>query len=176
MPGVVAFVAGLVFALGLGIAGMTLPRKVLGFLDVTGDWDPTLAFVMGGAVAVYALASPLILRRPRPLLAPRFAVPTRRDLDARLVVGAAVFGIGWGLVGFCPGPALVALGAGVPQAAIFSAAMLAGMGAYELTLGAERSQRAAAPRVDAGAAAARVDAGAAAARVDAVTAGEGADG
>ena len=122
-----AFVAGLLFAAGLGVGGMTQPAKVLGFLDVTGNWDPSLACVMLGAIAVHATSTRWILRRPAPLFAAHFVLPRRTDVDARLVIGAALFGAGWGLVGYCPGPAVTALGAGVPAAVAFVPAMLAGM-------------------------------------------------
>lgn len=124
---VAAFTAGVVFAIGLSVAGMTLPSKVIGFLDVTGNWDPSLGFVMGGAVGVYAVAARLILRRPAPILEPRFELPTRKDIDARLLVGAAIFGVGWGLSGYCPGPAVVGLAKGALPTAIFVGAMLLGM-------------------------------------------------
>jgi len=127
MAQLTAFVAGLLFAAGLGVGGMTQPAKVFGFLDVAGNWDPSLAFVMLGAIAVHATAMRRILRRRAPLFAVHFALPTRRDVDARLVTGAAVFGAGWGLVGYCPGPAVTALGGGIPAAAIFVPAMIAGM-------------------------------------------------
>ena len=104
-----AFASGLLFGLGLIVSRMVDPAKVLGFLDIVGNWDPSLAFVMGGAVAVSALGYRLAKRRGRPVLAPRLEIPTRRDLDPRLIGGAALFGIGWGLVGLCPGPALTAL-------------------------------------------------------------------
>jgi uncharacterized membrane protein YedE/YeeE len=127
MAQLTAFVAGVLFAAGLGIGGMTQPSKVLGFLDVTGEWDPSLAFVMLGAIVVHATAVRWILRRRSPLFANGFALPTMRSVDARLVVGAAIFGSGWGLVGYCPGPAVTALGGGVPAATLFVPAMLAGM-------------------------------------------------
>ena len=122
-----SLVAGLLFGLGLALAGMTLPSKVLGFLDVTGDWDPSLALVMGGAIAVHATLQRLIRRRERPLFDARFHLPTRTDIDRRLVVGAALFGVGWGLVGLCPGPALVTAATGAPWALVFVVAMAAGM-------------------------------------------------
>lgn len=125
-----AFIAGVVFALGLAIAGMTDPLKVISFLDVTGAWDPSLAFVMGGAILVYAPAFRLVTRRSAPLLGRRFHLPTRRDIDLRLVGGATLFGIGWGLGGFCPGPALVgAMGLGT-GALVFTGSMLLGMAAF----------------------------------------------
>jgi uncharacterized membrane protein YedE/YeeE len=127
VKGVVAFACGITFALGLGIGGLTQPARVLAFLDVAGDWDPRLALVMLGAIAVYAPAYRLALRRGRPLLAPAFDLPTRRNIDGPLVVGAVLFGIGWGLAGLCPGPALTSLGSGEPAAILFVAAMLVGI-------------------------------------------------
>jgi hypothetical protein len=132
MSGLVSFLAGLVFAIGLGVGGMTQPAKVLAFLDVTGRWDPSLALVMAGAIAVYAPVSHWALRRSAPLFASRFQVPTRRDLDASLIGGAVLFGLGWGLAGYCPGPALVSLAAGASGVVLFVAAMLAGMGLERL--------------------------------------------
>lgn len=122
----IAFVAGLLFGLGLSLGGMTRPAVVLGFLDVFGAWDPRLLFVMAGAVLTTALGYRLVLRRPRPLLAERFQLPTARGIDARLVGGAAVFGIGWGIAGYCPGPALASLGAGAPALLVLVACMIAG--------------------------------------------------
>lgn len=127
---VVAFVSGLVFALGLGLAGMTQPDNILAFLDPAGAWDPRLMLVLGGATGLYFALAPAILRRGRPLLAPRFSLPTRRDLDPRLLVGAVLFGVGWGLAGLCPGPALVGLAGGAADLALFVAAMLAGMALF----------------------------------------------
>ena len=129
MTSVVAFVCGVVFAVGLGIGGMTQPARVLAFLDVAGEWDPRLAFVMLGAIAVYAPIYRLALRRRRPFLAATYDLPTRRDVDARLVTGALLFGIGWGLAGLCPGPALTSLGSGEPTACVFVVAMLVGLAA-----------------------------------------------
>jgi len=127
MKQVSAALSGLLFALGLALSGMTQPARVLGFLDVTGAWDPSLAFVMLGAVAIYAPAQRLITRRRvRPLHASAFALPPTWPIDARLIVGSAVFGVGWGLAGFCPGPALVASAAGAREAAWFTLSMLAG--------------------------------------------------
>jgi uncharacterized protein len=125
---VAAFAAGILFALGLGVGGMTQPARVLAFLDVAGSWDPSLAFVMAGAVGVYAAVFRLINRRSRPLLAPVFSIPTRRDVDPRLVCGAALFGIGWGLAGYCPGPGIVSLVTGRAEVVVFLTAMMAGMG------------------------------------------------
>lgn len=125
--GAAAFVAGLVFALGLGLAGMTQPNKVLGFLDVAGDWDPRLAFVMMGAIAVHFGFVRLARARSRPVLAPAFVWPTAAGIDAKLVGGAALFGLGWGIAGYCPGPALVASVTAAPATLVFVAAMVAGM-------------------------------------------------
>lgn len=122
-----AFLAGALFALGLGIGGMTQPARVIGFLDVAGRWDPSLAFVMAGAVLTYGALFRVIRRRARPLLTPVFSIPTRRDIDGRLVIGAALFGIGWGLAGYCPGPGIVSLAAGTTPVLVFVTAMLAGM-------------------------------------------------
>jgi len=126
------FVAGLVFGLGLLLSGMADPAKVLGFLDLAGAWDPSLAFVMAGAIAVAAPAFALARRRAKALLGGPMQLPTATAIDRRLVLGSLTFGVGWGLAGFCPGPALVALGLGAPQAVVFVAAMLAGMGLFEL--------------------------------------------
>lgn len=126
------FLAGLLFGLGLILAGMTDPGKVQGFLDVTGPWDPSLLFVMGGAILVGVGAFALARRRTTAFLGGAMHLPTRRDIDRRVVIGSLVFGAGWGLAGFCPGPALVALGAGHWQALVFTLAMLAGMAVYEL--------------------------------------------
>lgn len=130
-PVVAQFCVGLLFGVGLIVSGMANPAKVLNFLDVaaiaTGRWDASLAFVMAGAVGVGFVGYRLVLRWPAPLLADRFHMPARRDFDSRLVVGAALFGVGWGLAGFCPGPALTALGSGEILAWLFVAAMLAGM-------------------------------------------------
>ena len=123
----VALLAGLLFGAGLALSGMIDPRRVLGFLDVAGAWDPTLAFVLAGAVGVSALGYRAARRMGHPLYATRFDLPTRTDVDARLVGGAALFGVGWGLSGFCPGPALSTLPLLLPKSALFVAAMLAGM-------------------------------------------------
>jgi uncharacterized membrane protein YedE/YeeE len=126
----IALLAGMLFGLGLAISGMMNPAKVVGFLDVAGGWDPTLAFVMGGALLVTIPAFRLILGRPRPILADGFALPTRSALDGRLLGGAALFGVGWGLSGFCPGPAVAALVTGLTPVVAFVAAMAAGMVLY----------------------------------------------
>jgi uncharacterized membrane protein YedE/YeeE len=126
----IALLAGLVFGVGLYISQMVNPAKVLGFLDVAGNWDPSLAVVMGGALAVTALGNAFARAQPAPLLATSFQWPTSRQIDARLVGGAALFGIGWGLVGFCPGPALAGLSLGLWPVAQFVAAMFIGMAAH----------------------------------------------
>ena len=128
-----ALLCGLVFGAGLAISGMADPARVLGFLDVAGAWDPTLAFVMGGAVAVSALGYAVSRRRARPWLAAAFAIPTRRDVDASLVAGATLFGVGWGLVGLCPGPALADLARSSAPVWSFVAAMVAGVVGYRFT-------------------------------------------
>jgi uncharacterized membrane protein YedE/YeeE len=124
---VTSFLSGVIFALGLGIGGMTQPAKVVGFLDFAGNWDPSLAFVMIGAIAVYSVFYRLICRRPAPLFSSTFSLPTRTELDPRLVGGAAVFGLGWGIAGYCPGPAVSSLASGNLAPVVFSAAMIAGM-------------------------------------------------
>ncbi len=121
-----ALVSGLVFGLGLAVSGMMNPAKVIGFLDVAGDWDPTLAFVMGGALLVAVPAYRFIPKRGRPVLEEGFSLP-KKAVDAPLIWGSALFGVGWGLVGFCPGPAVAALGTGLAPVFAFVAAMLAGM-------------------------------------------------
>jgi uncharacterized membrane protein YedE/YeeE len=129
------FAVGLVFGLGLMLAGMTNPGKVIGFLDLAGSWDPSLAFVMGGAIAVGALAFALARRRTVAFLGGAMHLPTARDIDRRLVLGSLGFGVGWGLAGFCPGPAVVALATGHPKAVVFMIAMLAGMALFEFIEG-----------------------------------------
>ena len=132
------FVVGLVFGLGLIVSGMTDPGKVLGFLDLAGFWDPSLAFVMGGAIAVGLFACALAKKRTTSYLGDAMHLPTSRDIDRRLVVGSLVFGAGWGLAGFCPGPAIVSAGAGQPKAIVFVLAMLAGMWLFEIAEGRMR--------------------------------------
>jgi uncharacterized membrane protein YedE/YeeE len=125
------FAIGLVFGLGLVVAGMSDPAKVLNFLDVgaipTGGWDPSLAFVMAGAIAVTFIGFKLVLRRAQPIFGGAFHLPTATEIDARIIVGPAIFGMGWGLAGFCPGPAFTALTTGGTAALAFVAAMLVGM-------------------------------------------------
>lgn len=130
MSPIAAFLAGLVFGLGLILSGMTDPGKVIGFLDVAGAWDPSLAFVMAGAVLVSFFGFMLAQRRAQSFFGGAMHLPQRRDIDHRLVGGSLVFGVGWGLAGFCPGPALVSFGSGHDKAAVFVAAMLLGMLAY----------------------------------------------
>jgi uncharacterized membrane protein YedE/YeeE len=127
---VVAFVSGLLFAAGLVLSGMTEPARVFGFLDVAGSWDPTLAFVMVAAIATFAPLFRLSNRRDRPKIAASFQLPPKRSIDGRLITGAVLFGIGWGLSGFCPGPAVVSAGALAPKSILFVLAMLAGMMAF----------------------------------------------
>jgi uncharacterized protein len=126
-----SLMAGLVFGLGLILSGMANPAKVLGFLDLAGNWDPSLAFVMIGAIAVGVVAFSFARKRTVSLLGAEMKLPTARAIDRRLVVGGAMFGVGWGIAGFCPGPALVALGMGETKALVFTAAMLAGMALFE---------------------------------------------
>lgn len=129
---ITALLTGLLFGVGLIVSGMTNPAKVQGFLDLAGAWDPSLAFVMAGAIAVGVAGYAVSKRRARNFLGGAFHLPTARQIDRRLVLGSLAFGAGWGLAGFCPGPALVALGALQGKAFIFVAAMVAGMGLYEL--------------------------------------------
>jgi uncharacterized membrane protein YedE/YeeE len=122
-----ALFAGILFGLGLTLSGMSDPAKVLGFLSIAGDWVPDLIFVMGGAVVVTLIFTPLVVKRARPLLADSFSLPTTKTLDKRLVSGAVLFGVGWGLSGYCPGPAVVSLLYGYESTIVFCLAMLAGM-------------------------------------------------
>ena len=130
--------SGLTFGVGLVVSGMTNPAKVLGFLDVFGAWDPSLMFVMVGAIGVHALLYRPIMRRKAPFAAEAFAVPAARRVDARLVAGSAVFGVGWGLSGYCPGPSVVALASGSASVLVFVAALLIGT-VLASRLGAERA-------------------------------------
>ncbi len=132
MKTAVALLAGLLFGVGLALSGMLDPMRVQGFLDVAGAWDPSLAFVLGGAVGVTALGTAIRRRLGHPVLAESFDIPSARQIDARLLGGGALFGIGWGLAGFCPGPALAALSLGLPKAFVFAAAMLLGMWGYKV--------------------------------------------
>ena len=130
MHALASFLCGLIFGFGLLLSGMTQPAKVLGFLDVLGRWDPTLAFVMAGALAVSSAGYALARRSSRPVLASQYLWPTRPDINRPLVLGATLFGIGWGLIGLCPGPALVNLASLSPRVVIFVIAMIAGMAAH----------------------------------------------
>jgi uncharacterized membrane protein YedE/YeeE len=116
---IVAFVIGIIFSLGLGWSGMTDPARVLGFLDITGAWDPSLMFVMASAIPVYMVTWQFVKGRQKPLLETKLHVPTKKNLDKRLIVGSAIFGIGWGVAGICPGPALASVGALSAGAVIF---------------------------------------------------------
>lgn len=118
--------AGFVFGIGLWVSGMANPKKVLGFLDITGEWDASLMLVMGGAVAVTVIAFHFILRTGKPFFEMKFELPTRKDIDLPLVAGAAIFGIGWGTAGYCPGPALTALATLSTESIVFVAAMIVG--------------------------------------------------
>jgi uncharacterized protein len=133
VPLLTSFLTGLLFGVGLIVSGMTDPSKIIGFLDLAGAWDPSLAFVMAGAVLVGAAGFRLAERRPTSMLGGLRQLPGTRGIDARLILGSVMFGVGWGLAGFCPGPAVVAFGAGYDKAVVFVIAMLAGMVMYELT-------------------------------------------
>jgi uncharacterized protein len=133
-----SLLAGLVFGLGLIVSGMANPAKILGFLDLSGSWDPSLAFVMAGAIAVGLIAFAMAGKRTVSILGADMKLPTARHIDRRLVGGSLLFGIGWGVAGFCPGPGLVALGMGEAKAAAFVAAMLVGMALFE---GLERRKK-----------------------------------
>ncbi len=123
---------GIILGVGLAVSQMMNPAKVLAFLDFAGDWDPTLAFVMAGAVLAAIPGFAWTKRRTGPVLAGSFRIPDRRDVDARLIAGATIFGVGWGFAGFCPGPALAALGTGLTEVFVFAAAMIAGMLLFRL--------------------------------------------
>jgi len=138
-----AFFAGLLFSVGLVVGGMTQPSKVVGWLDFFGDWDPSLAFVMGGAVLVHTLLFRLVTKRESPVVAEVFQVPTRRDFTPRLVIGSALFGVGWGLGGFCPGPGIVSVPTLGSEALAFVVAMAAGVVLHE-TMDHYRSKKRAA--------------------------------
>lgn len=122
----IAFISGLLFGLGLSLSAMINPMRVLGFLDVAGDWDATLLLVMAGALVVAYAGFTVILKRPRPLYAEKFSLPTKTAVDKPLLIGSAIFGVGWGLAGFCPGPAITALVTLSPSVVIFVVAMIAG--------------------------------------------------
>jgi uncharacterized membrane protein YedE/YeeE len=141
-----AFACGLLFALGLGLSGMTHPARILGFLDVFGVWDPTLIFTMAGAIGVHMPLLWLVRRRSTPFLAPRFELPTKKQIDTRLIGGSAVFGVGWALGGFCPGPAVVSVFGGCADNLVFFVALVGGMALRSLVPGpvaaGERTMRA----------------------------------
>ena len=122
-----ALLSGWLFALGLGISGMTHPRKIIAFLNVFGGWDPSLLFVMGGAVTLTFLLFPPIMRRPKPVLDSEFQVPGKRPIDSRLILGAGLFGVGWGISGYCPGPALVSLVSLNPTVMVFVIFLVMGL-------------------------------------------------
>ena len=123
----IPLLAGVIFGIGLAISGMTKPQKVIGFLDIFGNWDPTLLFVMVGAIIVHFIGYKLVLKRPSPLFAVKFHVPTRQDINPRLLGGAAVFGMGWGLGGYCPGPAVASITTGWSTVSTFIIFMIVGM-------------------------------------------------
>ena len=131
---IAAWICGLLFGVGLSISGMVNPAKVIHFVDVTGRWDPSLAFVMAGALLVFSFGFRLTQKSAKPLFALKFQVPARRDIDRSLVAGAMVFGIGWGLAGICPGPSITALAFGIADFYLFFAAMVVGSLAYGLTM------------------------------------------
>jgi|TARA_B110000908_G_scaffold102761_1_gene121127 uncharacterized membrane protein YedE/YeeE len=137
-----SYLIGLVFGVGIAISGMANPAKVLNFFDIAGTWDPSLAFVMGGGLIVTFIGYRFVLKRPAPLLSVSFQLPTRRDLDLPLIAGSAVFGVGWGIAGFCPGGALPALGTGRMEVFAFVAALLVGIFAAKVLQAAlaKRSQ------------------------------------
>jgi hypothetical protein len=127
MPAIIALLAGLLMGLGLAISGMINPAKILNFLDLAGEWDPTLVIVMASALLTTMIGYRLVFRRKTPLFAPNYSLPKRRDIDVRLIAGAALFGIGWGFAGFCPGPAIAALTSLRAEPFLFVAAMAVGM-------------------------------------------------
>lgn len=134
--GIASLASGTLFGAGLALGGMTDPARVRGFLNIFGDWDPTLAFVMGGAVIVMAIAWRIVPRMAEPIIAEQFHLPTKSDLTPRLIGGAVLFGVGWGIAGLCPGPGIAALVIEPAAAAIFVIAMLAGMAAVRIAEGA----------------------------------------
>ena len=133
MKNLPAFLFGLIFALGLGIAGMTQPGKIVGFLDVFGNWNPSLMWVMVGAIAVHSLTYRLVIKRPSPILAGTFQIPTRKDIDVKLIAGAVLFGIGWGISGFCPAPAITSLVALDPNTYVFVGSMIFAMTLFRIS-------------------------------------------
>ncbi|MDD3764612.1 MAG: YeeE/YedE family protein [Nevskiales bacterium] len=147
MKALIALGSGLLFGVGLSLGGMTDPAKVIAFLDLGGQWDPTLAFVMGGALLLTTPTFRWLLRLKRPMFEQSFYIPTKNDVDSDLVIGSALFGIGWGIAGLCPGPAVVAMYTGAPKVLAFVAAMVAGMWLRDqVALRRHRRQLAAAPQ------------------------------
>lgn len=136
----ISYLIGLVFGVGIVISGMANPAKVTNFFDFAGTWDPSLMFVMGGAVTVAFIGFRFVLKRPAPVMGTMFHLPTRRDLDARLLGGAAVFGVGWGIAGFCPGGALPALGTGQIEVFVFVGALVAGIAVAKMLQGLGRTK------------------------------------
>ena len=139
-----AFICGVLFGTGLAISGMTNPAKIIGFVDFTGQWDPSLALVMVGALITYGIGFRLTQKTAKPLFAEVFQVPTRNDIDMKLVGGAAIFGVGWGLAGVCPGPGITALAFGMTEFYVIFGAMVVGSLAYGFTLGSKPAAPAAA--------------------------------
>jgi uncharacterized membrane protein YedE/YeeE len=129
---ILSYITGLIFGIGISISGMANPAKVLNFFDIAGSWDPSLAFVMGGALIVTFIGYRVVLKRPAPMMDSGFHLPTRKDLDLRLIGGSALFGVGWGIAGFCPGGALPALGTGRSEVLIFVGALVVGILAGKL--------------------------------------------
>lgn len=142
MTYLISLLAGLVFGLGLALSGMTSPSKVLDFLDLAGNWDPSLLFVLGGAVGVTAIVFRWILRRNKPLFSDQFFLPLAKNIDGKLIVGALIFGIGWGISGYCPGPAIASLASPNWETWIFLPAMLAGILLQRLLAGSRNKQAA----------------------------------
>ncbi|GLQ07698.1 DUF6691 family protein [Sneathiella chinensis] len=138
MFNIIATLAGVLFGYGLALSGMVSPGKVVGFLDITGNWDPSLAFVMGGAVGVTFIAFRLLLKRPHPIFGDKFHVPTRQDIDSRLIIGAALFGIGWAVGGLCPGPAISSLAYAEPKILTFVLSMVVGIFGAKILFPASR--------------------------------------
>lgn len=142
MTYLISLLAGLIFGLGLALSGMTSPAKVLDFLDLAGNWDPSLLFVLGGAVGVTAIVFRWILRRKKPLFSDQFFLPLAKNIDGKLIVGALIFGIGWGISGYCPGPAIASLASPNWETWIFLPAMLAGILLQRVLAGSRNKQAA----------------------------------
>ena len=133
MKNLPAFLFGLLFALGLGIAGMTQPQKVVGFLDIFGNWNPSLMWVMVGAIAVHSVTYRFVIKKSSPILAATFQIPKRKDIDAKLIIGALLFGVGWGISGFCPAPAITSLVALDPNTYVFVGSMIFAMALFRVS-------------------------------------------